>query len=128
MKRGYILMEAVVGGALMSTVLLSLFSSIGEAQAESTRQARLITAEQLALREVEDLRSLLYDSVGSSTRVEPLQNAKYTVTRTVAPEATEVVRTSSNVTVQFRTVKVVVSFPDRTGPRDVTTQTRIYRE
>lgn len=129
MKRGYILLEAVVGGALMSTVLIGLFGHVGDAQAESTRQARLITAEQLALREVEELRSLPYTALGSSTRTVSMSgNGSYTVARTVAAEASEIVKTSNNVTVRYRTVTVVVSFPDRTGPRDITTQTRIYRE
>lgn len=129
MKRGYILLEAVVGGALMSTVLIGLFGHIGDAQAESTRQARLITAEQLALREIEELRSLPYTVLANSTRTVSMpSNGSYRVARTVANEATEIVKTSNNVTVRYRTVNVVVSFPDRTGVRDITTQTRIYRE
>lgn len=129
MKRGYILLEAVVGGALMSTVLIALFGNIGDAQAESTRQARLITAEQLALREVEELRALPYTVLGSNTRTVGMpSNGSYTVVRTVAPEATEVVKTSNNISIRYRTVTVAVSFPDRTGRRDITTQTRIYRE
>ena len=129
MKRGYILLEAVVGGALMSTVLIGLFGHVGDAQAESTRQARLITAEQLALREVEELRSLPYSGLASSTRtVAMTSNGSFRVVRTVANEASEIVKTSNNVTVRYRTVTVEVSFPDRTGVRDITTQTRIYRE
>ena len=139
MRRGYILMEALIGGALVGTVLLGLFAHIGDARADSTRQARQMTAEQLALREVEELRALPFASVATNARVAGVSptgdsrtitagNGRYTIRRRVV-DATEQVRTSGPLTMTYKNVEVTVSFPDRgAATRSITTRTRIYRE
>jgi hypothetical protein len=128
MARGYILLEAVIGGALVGTVLIGLFGHIGDAQAESTRQARLITAEQLAMKEIEEQRIMPYSNVVTrAPYVATTSSGRYTVSRTIV-DATERVRTSTDLNMLYKTVTVVVAFPDRTGVRDVAVQTRIYRE
>ncbi len=128
MARGYILLEAVIGGALVGTVLIGLFGHLGDAQAESTRQARLIIAEQLAMKEIEEHRVMPYTNVLTrSPYFASTSTGKYTVTST-AVESTEQVRTSTPLNMVYKTVTVVVTFPDRVGTRDVTVQTRIYRE
>lgn len=128
MARGYILLEAVIGGALVGTVLIGLFGHIGDAQAESTRQARLITAEQLAMKEIEEQRIMPYNNVVTrAPYVATTSLGRYTVSRTIV-DATERVRTSTELNMSYKTVTVVVAFPDRVGVRDVAVQTRIYRE
>lgn len=137
MKRGYILLEAMIGGALLGTVLLALFGHIGDARAESTIQAREITAQQLLLREMEELRALPFPAVtsalniagvGGGTRTVTVGNGRYRIQRVVSGDQTERVATAGNVDVVFRTITVTVSFPGRRADETVTGITRIYRE
>ncbi len=133
-QRGYILLEAMIGGALVSTVLLSLFGHVGEAQVESTRQSRMITAEQIALRDIEEVRSLPFGTAANtsirdrSVAVPMPNNGSYLLERTVSAEQIEKVKTSQDVSIVYRDITVRVSFPDRVGRRAVTTTTRMYRE
>lgn len=139
MRRGYILLEALIGAALVATVLGGLLANIGEVSAESTRQAREMTAQQLALRELEELRALPFAAVATGARVAgvtpaggvrtiPAGNGAYQMRRIVTP-GTETVTTSSALTLTFRDVEVEVSFPDaRVGRRSVFARSRIYQE
>jgi hypothetical protein len=135
--RAYVMLEALVGGALLATVLLGLVGQIGEARAESTRQSRRITAQQLLMRELEELRALPFsvvstnvaiDGIGAGDRVITVGNGRYRVQRVVSANQTETVQTSGSISVIYRTVTVTVSFPDRVGNEQVTGVTRIYSE
>ena len=140
MRRGYILLEAMIGAALVATVLITLLGHVGEVSAESTRQAREMTAQQLAIREIEELRALPFASIttgarvagvtpsGAGVRTLQVGNSRYQIRRVVTP-GTEIVTTSGPITVSFRNVEVEVSFPEaRAGRRSVFARTRIYLE
>jgi type II secretory pathway pseudopilin PulG len=45
--RGYVLLEAMVGAAMVGTALLAAFSQVGRARADSIRQTREIVAQQV---------------------------------------------------------------------------------
>jgi type II secretory pathway pseudopilin PulG len=139
MQRGYILLEAMIGAALVATVLVSLLGHVGDVSAESTRQAREMTAQQLAIREMEELRALPFAAVTTAARVAGVTpsgntrnlqvgNSRYQIRRVVTL-GTETVRTSSTFDITFRDIEVEVSFPEaRAGRRSVFARTRIYRE
>lgn len=141
MWRGYIMLEALIGGALVGAVLIGLFAAIGDARAEAIRQSRTMSAEQLIVRELEELRThpfanvsttLVVGGLGTSAiaggeRTVVLGNGRYTINRQVTP-GTENVTTSVPLSLPFSDIVVTVSFPDRQGTRSMSARTRLYRE
>jgi type II secretory pathway pseudopilin PulG len=128
-KRGYVLLEAMVGAALVGTALLAAFSQVGVARADSIRQTREIVAQQIVTDCLEFARTEsekqepeferkpsceLLDDAPSVTALSPLraddcfatanvltEHGKYVSRLFKSPVQDEQVRTSDNLKLQY---------------------------
>jgi type II secretory pathway pseudopilin PulG len=125
--RGWLLVEVAVGGVMASVILGSLLIHIGDSMDRSTVVGRKLTAQMLAQQGIEQARAVdaplvnLLDGT-ADMGVPPNLVGSYTRTRTITSGETAV----GALTLRFKDVTVTVTFPQRSGVKTVSVQTRIY--
>jgi Tfp pilus assembly protein PilV len=123
-RRGYILLEVAIAGAITSVAVLGLLGLLSDAQVKSVASSRDVTAQGLLRREVERVKSLKFGTVAaiSSTPVTGLMGT-YAVTWAVATgnEALLAGETSN-----FKDVTVKVTHPEGTKTKNHQTVVRVY--
>ena len=138
-RRGYILLEAMVGGAITFAALVGLFVQLGFAREQSIVLQRDATAREIAMREIENQRANGFGSASgcpSSAGAGTLSTSAWTpVTgltgtydmRIARLCATEQVTTAIPLFISHKLVTVTVRFPTAySPPREVAVTTRIY--
>jgi type II secretory pathway pseudopilin PulG len=136
-RRGYLLLEVLVGGVMAASVLGLLMVTMVTARNMRVRSSRRATAGSLVAQLTEKARSLQYDSASDALTVNNITGGagspytvtlkgSYDVTVAVAP-GTEPSPTSE--TLNFKDVTITVSFVAPGGLLDdVVGATRIYRD
>lgn len=124
-RRGYLLMEVMIAGAITAVALGGLLTMAGNNLATSTLSARDLTAQGLVQRAVEQVRMKGYLAVTSESATTVSTEAG-TYTRTIA------VKTGSEtifggIASNFKDVAVTVTFaPGSAKPHTTTTTVRLY--
>ena len=148
-RRGYILIEVMVGAALAGSALLGVYTNVGLARADAILQSREAVAQELALRELERARANGFSwyrtsscpgapAVGSPPNSGAAQNGSWTDTTTVPGSlakyqvkvdrtcVSETVRTSTGVNVRYWAFAASARFSSMHGTTQVSASTRIY--
>lgn len=124
--RGWLLIEVTIGGIMASVILGALLVNVGDAMDRSSVVGRKLTAQMLAKQGIEQARAItnpvvnLPDSSGTLAVPASLQGT-YTRTRTITSGSTVV----GGLTVRFVDVAVTVTFPQKSGTKSVSLQTRL---
>lgn len=121
--RGYVLLEAVIGGALSAAVLGAILTNIGDARSKSVVAAREATAAQLVFDKLEEKRAEGFAAVSAENepRVVGL-NMPYERITTVAAGT----QTVGTATLNVKTVTVSVTFTPAATPIVKTASVKIY--
>jgi Tfp pilus assembly protein FimT len=129
--RGYILLEAMVTGAIVAVMLMSVINLLGAARDDEVRAARRAIASDLALGRLAQLQGRGYAELSAgttTTSVSPPGGGQYQV-RTVLTAGSDSVAvaapTGTTVTVQYLEANIEVTFG--TPPRGANVQGRIYQ-
>jgi hypothetical protein len=128
MRRGYILLEVMMGGALTALVVAGLLSSLADARVRNIVAGRDAVAASLAQDMVEEVRSRGFGNAGGlcTGAFAPVSNnqAVYRRKCTLTAAATHALQ---GVNVTFEKVDVVVEFDSTIGKRTAKASTRIYQ-
>ena len=124
-RRGYLLMEVMVAGAITAAALAGLLTMAGNNLATSTLSARDLTAQGLMQRAVEQVRMKGYASA-SSVAATTVSTQAGTYTRTiVVTNGTETI--FGGTASKFKDVTVTVTFaPGAAKPHTTSTTVRLY--
>lgn len=128
--RGYILLEAMVTGAIVAVMLMGVVNLLGAARDDEVRAARKAIASDLALGRLAQLQGKGYAALTAGTTtlvVTPEGGGRYDVktTLTAGSESVSVpAPTGTTVNVRYFQADVDVSFG--TPPRGVHVQGRVY--
>lgn len=124
-RRGYLLMEVMVAGAITAVALAGLLTMAGNNLATSTLAARDLTAQGLMQRAVEQVRMkgfALAASVGATTVA--TQAGTYTRTIVVTPGSETIFGGTAST---FKDAVITVTFASTTAkPHTTTTTVRLY--
>ena len=146
-RRGYLLLEVMVGGVMAATVLGALMVSLVGARNTRVAASRDATASSLAAFVIERARSLQYDDAGDQLTLANLSQGGTAVLTTPGPDTTIFIAPNlrgeyevsvtlqpgtetslSGETLAYKALTVEVSYELRGQIRDVTASTRIYRD
>ncbi len=116
-RRGYMLLEVSIGGAVTAVILATVFNQLSAARVRSITSARDVTASQLVIERIEAMRQAAVPTAATETVANV--NGRYTRTTAVAT-GTE---TMGTTTLTFTDVAVTVSFPSDDGRNHTVTAT-----
>jgi hypothetical protein len=124
---GWLLVEVTLGGVMASVALGALLVNVGDAMDKSSIVGRKLTAQMLAKQGIEQVRALdePHTSLADGTVTVPVASTvrgTYTRSRTVSSGTTTVGAQS----LKYKDVTVTVAFPNKSGSKTVSMQTRIY--
>lgn len=127
-RRGYILLEVMMGGALTALVIAGLLSSLADARVQNIIASRDAVAAALAQDMMEEARSRGFGNAatvctGAFAPV-PNQQALYRRRCTITAASSH---TLNGVSVTFEKVDVVVEFDTARGKRTAKASTRMYQ-
>jgi hypothetical protein len=131
-RRGYLMMEAMVGGAMASVILAGMLSLIAVARSKTVAAARDITANQLVTEAIEQTRSGAYPPVAAGPT--NLLEAGGVYTRTIAVNSTGCPEVRNNpgsspattFSMACTNVTVTVSYTLLTSTRSAQASMRMY--
>lgn len=124
---GWLLVEVTLGGVMASVALGALLVNVGDAMDKSAIVGRKLTAQMLAKQGIEQVRALdepqtrLADGT-ANVPVASTVRGSYTRSRTVTSGTTTVGAQS----LQYKDITITVAFPNKSGAKTVSMQTRIY--
>jgi hypothetical protein len=108
-RRGYMLLEVAIGGAVTAVILATVFNQLAAARVRSITAARDVTAAQLVTEKIEEMRQAAVPAAATET----VAGVSGTYTRTVVvATGTE---TMGATTLSYTDVAVTVSFPSNDG-------------
>lgn len=109
-RRGYLLLEAAVGGAMVAVIIASILSSLAQAQTMSVIAGRDQTASQLVGEKLEERRALGFANVTAQAAATVTGvTGVYTRTTTVATCVEPIPAPGANV--NCKDITVTVTFP-----------------
>lgn len=127
-RRGYILLEVLMGGAMTALVVTGLLSSLADARVKNIIAGRDAVAAGLAQSMMEEVRSRGFGNATSlctgAFAPVPNQQAAYRRRCTLAAAASHTLNT---VTVTFEKVDIVIEFDTVNGKRTAKASTRMYQ-
>jgi hypothetical protein len=121
LRRGYMLLEVMIGGAMTAVVVMTVLTQIAQARAQNITTGRDVTAAQLVLEKMEEQR--LASAWTAATETVASVNGMYT--RTVAVAACT--ETVGSLSLTCNDVTVTVTFPTNDGKvHSVAATIRVY--
>lgn len=125
-RRGYILIEVAVGGAILAVAIFGLMGSLAEARTRNVIGGRDVIASQLALDKVEMQRALGYGNTATGCNAgEVIQNqGVYTRDCSVTTPAAV---TMFGITRGREQISVTVTYSTSLGDRAVTVVSEVYQ-
>ena len=121
-RRGYVLMEVMMGGAMLAVLLTSVLMQLGEARGHTARAGRDAVSGRLVEAKLEELRDL--GAAAASGSDAPVTQGTYARSWTVSGAQTQVVGDARTLT--FRDVNVVVTYSFKGQARTSRAATRVY--
>ncbi len=127
-RRGYILLEVAVGGAMIAIAILGLMSSLADGRTRNVVGGRDVIAAQLALDKIEMQRARGFGDTGTNCALSELIHTQGVYTRNCTMASGPAYqRTMFGVTVNYEQVTVEVSYETSLGTRKVTLVSEVYQ-
>lgn len=128
-RRGYIMLEVAMGGALIAVVIVGVLTALAEGRNRNTYAGRDVIASQLVLAKLEEYRTMTRANAKAACAAlneNPVPNQQGRYVRTCAWADDSETLPGMAAAIPFTTVTVTVTYPTTTTARTLNAMTRVY--
>lgn len=125
--RGYIMLEAAIGGVMVAVAVFAMLVSLSDGRTKNIIGGRDVIASQLALDKVELQRSTGYANFDAGCAAGELIQYQGFYTRDCVVDGACPSQTMFGATVNCKRITVTVTYSTSLGSRDVTVTSEMYQ-